>query len=119
LHRAAEPRAGQRDGEVDRVVGIRGQEQTGRPGARHQGAERPVLLAELEGTSLVNASLRGTNLTNASLRLADLSGADLRGADLSGFDLQEVQRFSCVQISAHLQHQPLRSLGVDVFADET
>lgn len=75
--------------------------------------------AELQGSSLVNASLRGTNLTNAALRLVDLSGADLRGADLSGFDLQDIQRFSGLQISASQQHHLLRSLGIDVFADET
>ncbi|UFZ02223.1 pentapeptide repeat-containing protein [Bradyrhizobium ontarionense] len=74
--------------------------------------------AELQGTSLVNASLRGSNLTNAALRLADLSGADLRGADLSGFDLQDIQSFSGMQISASQQHHLLRSLGIDVFADE-
>jgi len=74
--------------------------------------------ADLQGTSLVNASLRGTDLTNATLRLADLSGADLRGADLSGFDLQEIQSFSGLQISASQQHHLLRSLGIDVFADE-
>ncbi|GLH77738.1 hypothetical protein SSBR45G_26460 [Bradyrhizobium sp. SSBR45G] len=75
--------------------------------------------AELHGTSLVNASLRGTNLSNASLRLADLSGADLRGADLSGFDLQDVQSFAGMQVSASQQHHLLRSLGLDVFPDET
>ena len=75
--------------------------------------------AELGGASLVNASLRGTNLTNATLRLADLSGADLRGADLAGFDLQDVERFSGMQISAGQQHHLLRSLGIDVFTDES
>ncbi|MGJ5204122.1 pentapeptide repeat-containing protein [Bradyrhizobium sp. HKCCYLR20261] len=74
--------------------------------------------AELQGTSLVNASLRGSNLGNAALRLADLTGADLRGADLSGFDLQAIQSFSGLQVSASQQHHLLRSLGIDVFADE-
>jgi fluoroquinolone resistance protein len=74
--------------------------------------------AELEGTLCVNSSLRGTNLTNASLRMVDLSGADLRGADLSGIDLHELQNFSGMQVSASQQHHLLRSIGVDVFADE-
>ncbi len=74
--------------------------------------------AELQSTSLVNASLRGSNLSNAALRLADLSGADLRGADLSGFDLQDIQSYSGLQISASQQHHLLRSIGVDVFADD-
>ncbi|MGJ4992984.1 pentapeptide repeat-containing protein [Bradyrhizobium sp. HKCCYLS3077] len=74
--------------------------------------------AELQGTSLVNASLRGSNLGNAALQLADLTGADLRGADLSGFDLQALQSFSGLQVSASQQHHLLRSLGIDVFAEE-
>jgi fluoroquinolone resistance protein len=74
--------------------------------------------AELEGTLFVNSSLRGTNLTNASLRMVDLSGADLRGADLSGLELHELKSFSGMQVSASQQHHLLRSIGVDVFADE-
>jgi fluoroquinolone resistance protein len=74
--------------------------------------------AELEGTLFVNGSLRGTNLTNASLRMVDLSGADLRGADLSGIDLHQLENFSGMQVSASQQHHLLRSIGIDVFADE-
>ena len=44
--------------------------------------------------------------------------ADLRGADLTGFDLQDIKSFSGLQISASQQHHLLRSLGIDVFADE-
>jgi fluoroquinolone resistance protein len=74
--------------------------------------------AELEGTLFINSSLRGTNLTNASLRMVDLSGADLRGADLSGINLHELHSFAGMQVSASQQHHLLRSIGVDVFADE-
>ncbi|MDU6729709.1 MAG: pentapeptide repeat-containing protein, partial [Bradyrhizobium sp.] len=65
-----------------------------------------------------NASLRGSDLSHAALRLADLSGADLRGADLTGFDLQDIKSVSGLQISASQQHHLLRSLDIDVFADE-
>jgi fluoroquinolone resistance protein len=50
--------------------------------------------------------------------MVDLSGADLRGADLSGIDLHELQNFSGMHVSASQQHHLLRSIGVDVFADE-
>jgi fluoroquinolone resistance protein len=74
--------------------------------------------SDLKGASFVNSSLRGSDLTFASLRLARFSGADLRGADLTGFDLNELESYAGMQISAGQQQHLLRSLGVDVYADD-